>query len=364
MNVGIYTITQGQNYGNRLQNYAVQTILEENNMKAKTLQYKRWDNDGNFLVKLSIKKWLHDMHIRRDLIAKRLWVFNRFNKKYVHFEKKFLKINGNNDSIVDKYDCFVTGSDQVWNLDKKSITFNIPFLGFAGSKKRVSISASFGFDSIDDNKIKEKFKKYLNEMDAISVREESGKKIAEQLTDKEINVLIDPTLMLSEDKWKIISKKPHKFNKEKYIFVYLLGKYSEDVIQKIRAYAQRKKLEVVMLENDDRRLKISNDEEYAYGPSEFVWLLSHSDKVITDSFHGAVFSLIHKKEFNIIPRNGDSCDMSTRITYLGELFQIQNMMSEDLKFEKSANVDYGFFNRKLKEEQDKFRKYLLDNLTL
>lgn len=357
MKVGIYTITEGENYGNRLQNYALQSVLEKKGYRVRTLLDEYYKNDWRFKLKNSIK---NITGIKKNRFTKRCEKFNRFNRKYIKFERE--KINNNRRfKHVNKYECFVAGSDQIWNPNFE-ITTSASFLKFANNKKKIAVAASFGVSKIENNHIKKIYKDYLEEFNAISVREDSGAKIVEDLIGKEVPVLIDPTLMLSREEWDEIIRKPKKVPNGKYVFCYFLGEYEERLVNEINNYAKERNLEIVFLENEWFQLGVSSDDEFCIDPSEFVWLLKNSEKVITDSFHAAVFSVIYQREFITITRKSEAGDMSSRMLTLSKEFNIKNLITYNYDFAQTAKINNEYFNEVLKKKQCEFSDYLEKNL--
>ena len=148
MKIGIYTITEGENYGNRLQNYALQKVLIDRKNNVKTLKTSQSRDSLVGEIKLLIKKLLN---VRYGAREKQKVSFKKFNNKYIRFEN--CKINESNKfAKVNTYDCFVAGSDQIWNPNFQ-ITTDSSFLQFAEQKTKIAISASFGVAKIEDKKL-------------------------------------------------------------------------------------------------------------------------------------------------------------------------------------------------------------------
>ena len=181
------------------------------------------------------------------------------------------------------FDYYLCGSDQVWNPLYHKPSY---FATFAAKEKRVSYAASFGISALPEQYAC-KYKDYLNDMQHISVREQTGAEIVQQLTGKDAISLVDPTLMLDKNNWKSISKKP-KFNIEsKYLLTYFLGTISEETDSYIKKIAEENHLQIISLHKFAK-----NDYWYYTGPSEFIWLIENASLVCTDSFHASVFSVI------------------------------------------------------------------------
>ncbi len=302
--VAIITI-QDYNYGNRLQNYALQELLKSYGLKVVSL--KRGNKPG---LKDSIRK------VVRHLISKMIGTissrFDDFNQN-IKFADIYLEANNAPVGLSGAFDYFVVGSDQVWNPNYDIVGI-ADLLYFTKKEKKISYAASFGVKEISEDK-KREFREYLSDFAYISVREDAGKEIVEQLTGRIPCVVLDPTLMLSKDKWTSIAKKMHQMPKNKYVFVYFLGPKNDAALKSIQQYKRNgfEIYDILSLEKNGHRKAI--------GPSEFLYLIEHSCAVLTDSFHATVFSIIYFKEFIVYNRSG--MDMSSRIITLAKMLNMQ-----------------------------------------
>lgn len=166
--IGIVTLLGNYNYGNRLQNYAVEKMVEELGYVPVTLRYEK--KQERKLVASQIKNFL------KYFVAFCPGIYGNCSRRYLNFKRfnhKFLHIIKIKDlfEINEKYDAFFVGSDQVWNPNEIS---DLMFLKFAEPNKRFSIAASFGTSILPDN-LEEIYKEGLENMNAISVREQMGK---------------------------------------------------------------------------------------------------------------------------------------------------------------------------------------------
>ena len=242
MKIGIITINDNDNYGNRLQNYAVQQVLNKRGHEAITIL-----NNGT-TNKFEEKKYMYILRVLKVITEnqkiklknkfyKRYKFFKEFNKN-INYSKKYLNLMIK-EKVEKEYDFFIVGSDQVWNPNFNRLTY-VDLLSFVPPKKRISFSASFGIEKIP-NKYNEKIKEELSKFKAISVREDSGKKIIEELTGrKDIEVLVDPTMLLDIEEWNKVSKRPEQLKNEKYILNYFLGDLSEERKKENKREAEEK----------------------------------------------------------------------------------------------------------------------------
>lgn len=233
MKIGILTITNGENYGNKLQNYATQKVLESFGCRVETIKNmtgKKIIDDNSIRLKIKSKAKLFICHIynkfgiiniKKFNIILRCFSFQKFTDKYINQSKFVISKNCIPTDICKKYDYFVCGSDQVWN-PKFNFNSEINFATFAKKEQRIAYSPSFGISKIPEE-FASQYKKWINGMNYLSIREQSGANIIKKLTNRDAIVLIDPTLMLSKQEWMSIAKKPAWKLKNKYILTYFLG---------------------------------------------------------------------------------------------------------------------------------------------
>lgn len=308
---------QGDNYGNRLQNYALQTVLKKNGCEVYTpfydpVEFEKSSSKIKFLIKALIgylggKKWKKDYFRFRRLIR-----YEKFNARFIdnRFKIDYSNVNQMN---WDKFDYAVTGSDQVWHgWSKNEDELRFFYLSFIDKKKRMAYAPSFGFTAFPDENI-DIHKKGLSEISFISSREQSGADLVESLVGRKSCVVLDPTLLLTAEDWNDFEEKPRMLKSNRYIAVYFLGeaRYKKE----IEVFSKEKGLEIVDLNNKE---SLSSR---LIAPEEFVWIIHHAEYVFTDSFHACVFSLLFKKHFLVFERVGKGTEgMFDRITDLMDVF--------------------------------------------
>ena len=343
--IAILTNLDILNYGNRLQNYAVQKVYESLHVSAETLL--PWET--TFL-----RKTYYNLKLFRFLfLNKRERSFILYNKNIMwgrHYVKK------RNEVKINKYyDFFSVGSDQIWNpLWIKNDFF---FLPFVPPEKRISYAASFGVSEIPEDK-KEMVRENLLKFKAISVREDAGAKIVKDLTGRDAEVLIDPTLMLDKEDWIKVENKPRKVDFSKpYILTYFLGKRTERINDDLSKIATENNLQIFNLM--DKSVK----ELYITGPSEFIYLIHHAKLVMTDSFHACVFSFLFQKPFLLYESEG-SCNMMSRMDTLFNKFDLRRKFVDSGLPNEIFESDYSEGFQNLQKERDKAIKFLRSALEL
>lgn len=337
--IAIITIIDN-NYGNRLQNYAAQEILKKHSLYPETIRL------SNNLID-DIK------HSVRNVIKKdRYTSFRIFDKNI-----KWSKFCFAND-FSSKYDYFSIGSDQVWNaewFDTSDYKKNMFLLSFAKPEQRICMSPSFGLTELPE-KWKPWFKEQLSKYNHISVREEAGAEIVEQLTGKKASVLIDPTLMLDTNEWDKVSAKPKGIDTDSpYLLTYFLGEKNERVQKDIKEYSAKNNLKVYNLQD------ISDNRMYSMGPAEFIYLISKAKLVVTDSFHACVFSFLYKKPFVVYARNWKGSNMMSRLDTLLSKFDLKRKYIDSGLSNDLMECDYENGYRVLKQEREKFDKFMKES---
>lgn len=344
--VAILTINDDSNYGNRLQNYASQELLKKHQVSVETIR-----NEIGIYGILKYKKKVKEL-IKLSLPLKKFKKFRNFHSfnRLIKTSRFYIDKNHISPKINKKYDIFFTGSDQVWNYNFNRMS-DIDFLTFVEESKRNSLSASFGIRSIDEN-LKEKYSKLLSKFNAISVREDSGKTIVNELTGrKDIEVLLDPTMLLDIEDWIKIEKKPKHLNENKYILLYFLGKISKEREEFINKITKENNYQIVNI--FDKNGKFSD-----IGPREWLYLENNASLICTDSFHSCVFSILFKRDFIVFDREDKNKSMNSRIDTLLSKFNLENRRFNQLDFLNLFNTDYSNTQEVLKKEREKANNYL------
>lgn len=340
--VAIITI-QSINLGNRLQNYALQEAIKELGYDVYTLQRVH--------KTFSVKTLVEDIKdLGRTLLGTRKGRYIRFDRARIRFGKEYVLANEADSDLADKYDFFVAGSDQVWNPYYGHLAVISDLLFFARNGQKISYAASFGVDAVPDEK-QEIFSNQLQGFKDISVREEAGTKIVKELTGREAVTVLDPTLLLDISQYKKIQKKPASVPNGKYVLVYLLGGRTEiftEYVQSSMEYKEDELYDILQWKASGRQLPI--------GPAEFIYLVNHSEMVLTDSFHATVFATIFHKPVRTFPRGG--IDISSRIVSLASSFGLGTNFTEDGVFYINKDADYGQIEEHLNEEKEKSIRFL------
>lgn len=352
--IGIVTITGKINFGNRLQNYALQEFLKKtSNYEVETILNTAPSNSKKVnvvnllkLIKLATYSYFKENNFKRRNL------FNEFDKNIKYSNKKFFF---NKNKFI--YDYMIVGSDQVWNPTYRLSNFDL--CDFENNNaRRISYAASLGVDKIPDSIDLNYVKNELNKFYAISVREEKGKELLSSITTKNIEVLIDPTMLLTKDEWKKVEKKPKQLKSKKYILNYFLGELSQERKDEINRIAKENDCDIINILD-------KNDPLYESGPSEFLYLEKNAFLICTDSFHSSVFAIIYDRPFIVFKREQkNSGNMFSRIDTLLKTFKIENRVFNNCITEDNLNHDYTKAYTILGREREKSEKFLKDSLEI
>ena len=289
-------------------------------------------------------------------------LFDNFRNKYLTFTDESNTISELN-LLENKYDVFVCGSDQIWSpilFDEKY------YFSYIDNKSKImSYAPSTGVNYLPNKYIKEKMGSLINDFQYISVREEKGKKFIKKEFNKDVEVVLDPTLLLDKETWLTMKSNLNEDN-EKYILVYFLGDNTE-YLRYVETLSKKLNLKVKILPVYEDNQK--NNFEYIYdaGPGEFLHLIDNAEIICTDSFHGIVFSIIYGKKFIPFKRfkDDEKISQNERIYNLLDKIDYKESFTE-LELEKDLNclnsIDYSLLYCKLDNLKQKSINYLKKSL--
>lgn len=297
MRIGLLTYHNSFNYGAVIQSYATTRILKEM---------------GHIVEFINIQQ-SEDRKIKHLVFLKKTIQFNRFMRNYYPMQtQRFYTIDELRAYCFD-FDCLMVGSDQTWNpaiSREKCIAY---FLDFGSPTiRRISYASSFGFSAwpSEFNHLVPEVRNALDHFDSISVRESSGQRILKEVFSKNSSLVLDPT-MLHRDYSEITGD--IKYNGE--ICCYLLNRTSEQ-LNFAKFLGREYNMKPTMISN----VYPLRGFHYVYPPSLQNWLkhIGGAKLVITDSFHGVVFSLLYHRNFVVItPDNGRTSRLYDLLSSLG-----------------------------------------------
>ncbi|MDE6252659.1 MAG: polysaccharide pyruvyl transferase family protein [Lachnospiraceae bacterium] len=369
----------GCNYGGILQAYALRKYIEDLGYDAKVIDYA-WvqsdilhTNNDNFKFVKVLKRKFNTLI---SLIKKYMQIYyfksgKIRNRKFEEFREKQFKTTEfvNKDSInklSEKYDFYIAGSDQVWNPMWFDPNF---FLAFVGKDKRkIAYAASIGVSKLSEY-AERKMKPLIDDFYAVSLREEQGVQMINRFSATEAVNVLDPTLLLTEKQWDNVNT--NLAIKDKYIFCYFLGGNKENraLAEKV---AKKYGLKIVSLpcvaDISYEEFKWGDIRIFDAGPAEFIGLVDNSEFVITDSFHGTIFSIIKQKKFVVLKRNlmENSSSMNSRVVNLLKMVGLESrLVSRIDKIEEVLNkdIDYDTVEMRIDAKRKQSEDFLVKALS-
>jgi len=338
MKIGILTLPlTNNNYGGILQAYALLTFLKQMGHDAVFIDRYYPSSSFNTLLKCHVGSIIHGRGIyKKNSVAQKQIDYNaqeliRFRSKYIQPSTMPIRSNFDLQKLSKMgFDAFIVGSDQVWRGLYIPGLEDTYFLSFVNNKwvKKIAFAASFGKDCLDLNIAKnaKKYAKYLQQFDAISVRENSGITICKEKFNVDAIQLIDPTLLLNASEYvSLIEKECEVGSTGKLCSFFLDSSELKKLI--LKTFADRTNLEPYILNknqiiNEDQKIENST-ESVLYSVTHWLKSINEAEYVITDSFHGCVFSIILKKKFIVVGNQERGID---RFTSLLALFNLSDRL--------------------------------------
>lgn len=294
MKAAIVTFQSAYNYGAVLQAFALQEYLNQNFAVTRILDYHNKEIDASY----QNAHFIDFIRNPKNAIFKSIQgvLYKEKKKKIDLFRKRYLKITKQYDSAniteaQNEADVFITGSDQVWNyliVNRDSAYY----LNFVKDKRTCSYAASFGIASIP-LEYQDFYKKNLNNIDYISVRETNGVEIVKSMIRRDAKVMPDPTLLLNQKIWNEMCVVPNQIGK--YILVYKITK-ADKLLLFSKELSKITGLPIVYIPNDLKSGSIGKLKTNV-GPEEWLGYIKNAEYVVTNSFHGTVFSILFNKKF-------------------------------------------------------------------
>jgi hypothetical protein len=363
MKAGLITFHYAHHYGAQLQAYALKRSVEKLGMQCEIIDYVRPDNlSGSSLFKSGISPRTLLSNIHTLVHYKR---FKTRSDRFLSFYRSRLKpgtrrYNSYTELLADPpvYDFLICGSDQVWNpLIFSEKTFDPSFfLGFSQGSKRIAYAPSFGISSIPEDK-KDLLRSYLEKFDAISVREAQGASIIRELAGRDVPVVLDPTLLINESDWSLLCSA--SVTDKPYILSYFISDPTP-FFPVLRRIQEKLRLPVICLCGSRKKIPGTVKTIYDAGPEEFLGLFRNAGFVLTNSFHGTVFSIQFKKPFySFRIRKDSSAEVNSRLVNLLNILGLEDRLSgTDAAIDSIEEIDYGPVIKKLENKREESLDYL------
>ncbi|MBV1681526.1 polysaccharide pyruvyl transferase family protein [Bacteroides stercoris] len=305
MKIGILTFQASHNCGSMLQAFALQYVISHKfHHECELINYANSASRNMYgLFDYRINRHMFKENWKRltHLEAYRSSIkdYEEFSHKYLVLSKGDLSTNKELENIAHNYDMIIAGGDQVWNVCCPDAGKEY-YLNFTHDVRKIAYSPSMGGQNIlkkaDNIQI---YKQLISEFEHISIREPHGQQWLQELTEKEVKIVADPTLLLSPKEWCEILPVPEI--KEKYIFNYAFYHNRKKTNQEIQQISQKTGLPVYTI--DFKQHAIYKLDQYGIkrfehtGPLPFLGLMKNASLILTQSFHGTLFSALFNRPF-------------------------------------------------------------------
>lgn len=359
MKVGIITFwTTKDNYGQILQCFALQQYLRNIGQSPFLIRYKDTPRSGASFKWSKVLKYM----LRLPMYVS--WFFSEKQKQYnaLQYQKKVANIDRHFDEFLKENvdyteqiytentirntpplaDAYICGSDQIWGGDWAY------YLDFAPDEKpKIAYAPSLGGLTSFSPAYEDKMSELLKRFAFIGMREQTGVEVCHRLGYKDAVKVVDPTLLLTRMDYDKVRKSTKKTGQKPYLFAYILGNPMDCEMKDVYAYAKKHGLEVKYATSGK-----ADDYEHIYPQvGEWIDFIANAEIVVTNSFHGTVFSLIYNKPFVTILLNNGFERMNTRVLELLECSGLKNHIYNG-KFENiPLKVDFSKFEEYCAEQR-------------
>ena len=329
------------NYGSLLQTYALQNVVSSLGYSPEIIAYKepKFQKIKRFVNKeyAETRLKMFFKSLRMKLMGEEYYNnlkarSSSFDAFIMHYLILGIKYNKLDDIKTDsrKWNVVLLGSDQVWHpINYEMHFFTLEYL--SSNVHKIAYAPSFGVSQIP-HKYVDKYREFLNSFLYLSCREKTGVNIIKDITGREAVHVCDPTLLMTSNEWRRVSKTDTIYN-EPYLFVYLMGN-NDNHRELAMQYAKKYNLKIVALTHIDEYVK--SDDGYAdyapfkVGPLEFLGLIDNAFAIFTDSFHASVFSLLFHKVFYTFNRF-ESCVGTSTTSRIDSLLSMAGVAERKMK---------------------------------
>lgn len=364
MKIGILTYHRSENYGAALQAYALQAFLLSQGHSVEFVDYVHPEHKRMYDIynknKLKNKTFFEKIKYNISVILKFRRLYTR-KKRFEKFRNRYFITSSETEFSQNKYDIAFYGSDQIWRkqhalgLDD----FNDVYFGsdFINANKKVSYAASMGILHNSEKDIA-KLEMLLKNFNAISVREKDLYNLIQPLTDKKVEVVLDPVFLINLKEWKQIITK--RIVKEKYILLYNLI-HNDDAVACAKQIAKKNGYDIIEINGRiESTLYYKSKRLNNAGPLEFLSLLSYSEFVVSTSFHGIAFSIIFNKQFYAFLK-----EHSERVVNILDMFNLSDRFyPKKEEIAKMNNINFDAVNLIVERDIAKSVEFIENSINL
>lgn len=338
MRVACMTYVNNYNYGTYLQSYALQKVVSDmdcvneysiinytggtNKLLYKPLKFEPNKGIAYNTAKIFISPYsLYRAHM-----------FRQFSQRYLSYTREY-KEKEDLFGLNSKYDLFICGSDAIWQNHKEN-NDDAYFLSFV-DRRKIAYAPSAAKMQSETADI-DKYRRYIPEFDAVSVRDASTFSFAQPHTLKNVEIVLDPTLLLSREQWEKISIKPRI--KSPYILVYNLSDVAGNKVVHHFIDTLKKQTGYKVIKISTGPKVLFKDRAYRIpSPQEWLGLMENAAFVVTSSFHGTIFAMLFHKTFYTFAIGGSMSGNNMKKCELCEKFDLCSQLL-DGSFKKDIDI--------------------------
>ncbi|EDX73568.1 hypothetical protein MC7420_3742 [Coleofasciculus chthonoplastes PCC 7420] len=327
MKVGILTFHNTTNYGATLQAYALSTIIGSQGHDVEIIDYcpykveKYYKKDLYFIDKnRRLNRRIFDNLLKYYKTRKFLVSKTNISKKKYATSAELKKINSS-------YEVVVCGSDQIWCIDSFRGFDSAYFLDFIDNKTdiiKISYAASFGHTMRLRN-YRELICQLISNFSAISVRDANSRRLLKEECNEQAVKVLDPTFLIEYDEYFL----DKKFKKE-YLLIYIISGITLEQKTFIKFIANYKNLEIISV---GKYVDIATKNIIGIGPKEWINYFSHASYIMTNTYHGTIFSILFRKPFIVL----DTLNKANKINDLLKDFNLENRLNSKSNFIENFN---------------------------
>lgn len=360
--IGILTYHACFNYGACLQAYALQTVVKKIYTDCKIIDYQTQD-----FININSPFSRHPKHIKELIknvtrfpyyaqLEKRKDFFNDFIQNTLPVTDR-CSTDDDVKKISEQFDCIICGSDQTWNLDP-SIRYETPlyYLNFPKKQRRITYATSFGSWVNQFYTRKDELLPWIKEFDSLSMREESGVKLLREMG-LTCEWVLDPTLLLSANDYDVIARE--KLIEDPYVLLFSWDG-AKEAVELAKIVAKKMNYKVYYIVPPPRAMFSGIKRKLDVGPREFLSLVKYASFIVTNSFHGTVFSTLYQKPFVSAIKN----EVDPRRASLMKQFGLSNhlMSPQTLNLDLIYKTDFSEVEKHISPLREHSLHYLFSAL--
>lgn len=361
MKIATITVQNAYNFGAMLQTYALHEKLKSMGHECEIVNYMSDSIKSHYGIYKESDSVIFNIKQTGKNIVKKI-IKRKQYKRFDDFKDNYMTLTNPVLSKTDliklnkKFEGFICGSDQIWNPDIMSKRdFYAFFLQFVSDKnKKISYAPSFGMENLSSdflNSIKGDIDSFTN----VSCRETSGVNMLKSITNKEIEQVLDPTLLITKQEWTELSKGSQFNTDDKYMLIYQLD-FNKEMVEKSVEYAHKNGMKAILLSASAKKNNMVDYVIKNAGPLEFLYAFCNASAIATNSFHGTVFSMLFEKQFIVFAHKTRNTRMESILNIVGLSDRIySNNNAIDIL---NKEIDYKKVTSKLNIEIDKSIKFI------